>query len=197
MKFYIYKLSVLFLINLFISNCSVTNATKQTNLKSISLRETQDSSQIEKSELIILKISRIPGAGMGVFATKDISKGTEIGEYKGKFISDEEYWKLVNADEWHYVMGLDECSYKFTNGIKYIDGRVGNFTTRINFAPEEFQNVKFKKVCEKPYVVVIATKDIKKDDEIYVDYGPNYIYDFMELPEVKNHFNTERKKLKK
>ncbi len=190
-------LSLLFILHALLSNCNESKSSNQNNLKLTSQRETIDISKIEKSDLITLKSSRIPMAGMGVFASKDISKDTVIGEYKGKFLSDDEYWKLVNADEWHYVMGLDECSYKFTNGIKYIDGRFGNFTTRINFAPEEFQNVKFKKVCEKPYVVVIATKDIKKDDEIYVDYGPNYIYDFMELPEVKKHFESERKRLKK
>jgi hypothetical protein len=67
----------------------------------------------------------------------------------------------------------------------------------MNYAPTEFQNVKFQKVCEKPFVVVVALRNIKKDEEIYIDYGPDYIYDFMEFPDVKNHFESERKKLKK
>jgi hypothetical protein len=97
-----------------------------------STHETNDISKIEVSDLVILKKSKIPGAGIGVYAAKDIAKDSIVGEYKGKFLSDEEYKKLVDADEWHYVMGLNECSYKYTNGIRYIDGRNGNFTTRID-----------------------------------------------------------------
>jgi SET domain-containing protein len=162
-----------------------------------SSHETRDISSIEVNDIVVIKKSKIPGAGMGVYSTKDISKNSIVGEYKGNFLSDDEYKKLVDADEWHYVMGLNECSYKFTNGIRFIDGRNGNFTTRINYAPQEFQNVKFQKVCEKPFVIVVALRDIKKDEEIYIDYGPDYIYDFMEFPEVKNYFESERKKLKK
>ena len=162
-----------------------------------STHETNDISKIEVSDLVILKKSKIPGAGIGVYAAKDIAKDSIVGEYKGTFLSDEEYKKLVDADEWHYVMGLNECSYKYTNGIRFIDGRNGNFTTRMNYAPTEFQNVKFQKVCEKPFVVVVTLRNIKKDEEIYIDYGPDYIYDFMEFPDVKNHFESERKKLKK
>ena len=181
----------------FITNCSGISKTEPYPKNITSGHETINANEIETSDNITIKQSKIPGAGMGVFATKNIPKDAVIGEYKGKFISDEDYWKLVNANEWHYVMGLDECSYKFTNGIKYIDGRYGNFTTRINYAPAEFQNVKFRKVCEKPYVEVVSIKEIRKDDEIYVDYGPNYIYDFMEIPSVKEYFNSEKKKLKK
>lgn len=159
--------------------------------------ETSNTSNIETNEFTTIEPSRIPGAGMGVYSKKFIPSNTIIGDYKGKFLTDEEYWKLVNSDQWHYVMGLDECSYKYTKGIKYIDGRFGNFTTRINYAPTEFQNVKFQKICEAPYVNVVSTKDIQAGDEIYVDYGPNYIYDFMENPAVKEFFAKEKKKLKK
>jgi SET domain-containing protein len=184
----------LFLIPLLSFLYCFTPSTKNTPS---STHETNDISKIEVSDLVILKKSKIPGAGIGVYAAKDIAKDSIVGEYKGKFLSDEEYKKLVDADEWHYVMGLNECSYKYTNGIRFIDGRNGNFTTRMNYAPTEFQNVKFQKVCEKPFVVVVALRNIKKDEEIYIDYGPDYIYDFMEFPDVKNYFETERKKLKK
>lgn len=190
---FIQTLHLIFLLTIF-SFCSTP---QNQDLPITSGHETINTKSIQTNEFVSVKPSRIPGAGMGVFTIKDIPKDTVIGEYKGKFLKDDEYWNLVNKNEWHYVMGLDECSYKFTNGIKYIDGRNGNFTTRINHAPVEFQNVKFQKICEFPYVQVITTKDIKKDEEIYVDYGPNYIYDFMEIPEVKDFFARESKKIKK
>lgn len=185
------------IIFIFLTQIFCNSLNYKTEIISVVGHETIVPANIETNEFTIIKPSRIPGAGMGVYSVKFIPANTIVGEYKGKFLTDDEYWKLVNTDQWHYVMGLDECSYKFTNGIKYIDGRFGNFTTRINYAPTEYQNVRFQKICEAPFVNVIATRDIEAGEEIYVDYGPNYIYDFMENPAVKEFFAKEKSKLRK
>lgn len=136
-----------------------------------------------------IKTSLIPGAGKGVFAKKDFPSGAVLGVYSGKFITNDEHWELYRKDKWHYVMGLSDCALKNTNGYTAIDGQNGNIFTRINHAPEKFRNTKFIKLCESPYVQIATTKAIKKGEELYIDYGPNYVYDFMENQEVKDFFN--------
>jgi hypothetical protein len=53
-----------------------------------------------------------------------------------------------------------------------IDGITGNAFTRMNYAPAEFQNVTFEKICEAPFVKIIAVRDIAAGEELRVDYGP-------------------------
>ena len=44
---------------------------------------------------VIVKKSKLPGAGKGLFAKKFIPKGTRIVEYKGRIKT----WKEVNPDK--------------------------------------------------------------------------------------------------
>jgi SET domain-containing protein len=54
----------------------------------------------------------------------------------------------------------------------------------MNDAPPEFQNVRFEKICEAPFVKIVALRDIAAGEELRVDYGPRYRYDFMGDPAV-------------
>jgi SET domain-containing protein len=135
-----------------------------------------------------IRASRIPHAGNGVFANVAIPKGAYLGAYTGEFITDEEYLKRAAADKWQYMMGLLDCARPHTAGITTIDGINGNVFTRMNFAPAEFQNVKFEKICEAPYVKIVALRDIAAGEELWVDYGPRYRYDFMNDPAVVKFF---------
>jgi hypothetical protein len=68
--------------------------------------------------------------------------------------------------------------------------------SRINFAPSEingaktgFQNAAIRQLCEAPYFVFVAVKDIEAGAEIWSSYGDDYGYDsFMKLPEVRDFF---------
>ncbi len=143
-----------------------------------------------------LRNSRIPRAGQGVFALKDIPKDVLLGYYGGKLINEKEYLELAAKDKWHYVMGLETCAMK-NDGITDIDGaQGGNIFVKINYAPAPFRNVRFNKLCGPPYAEIYSIKPIRAGDELYVDYGPNYVYDFMEYPEVKKFFEEEEQKLK-
>ncbi len=141
-----------------------------------------------------IKKSMIPGAGNGVFAKVDFPKDETLGPYTGRFISEEEHIQLSIKNEWQYLMGLDDCVTKHSNGYKVIDGREGSVMTIINYAPKEFQNVKYHKICEPPFVQIVTIRPVKAGEELYVDYGPDYIYEFMEYPEVKKHFEKKHKK---
>ena len=135
-----------------------------------------------------IRTSRIPHAGNGVYTKVAIPKGAYLGAYTGEFITDEEYMRRASADRWQYMMGLLDCAKPYTGGITTIDGVDGNVFTRMNFAPAEFQNVKFEKICEPPFVKIVALRDIVAGEELWVDYGPKYRYDFMEDPAVIKFF---------
>ena len=135
-----------------------------------------------------IRASRIPHAGNGVFTKVAIPKGAYLGAYTGEFITDEEYQRRANANRWQYMMGLLDCAKPHTGGLTIIDGIDGNVFTRMNYAPSEFQNVKFEKICEAPFVRIVALRDIAVGEELWVDYGPNYRYDFMEDAAVIKFF---------
>ncbi|MBK8396526.1 MAG: SET domain-containing protein [Leptospiraceae bacterium] len=122
-----------------------------------------------ESDLQVLK-SKIPGAGNGVFTKVNLPTGETLGPYTGRFISDAEHIKLSERDEWQYLMGLEDCVTKYTNGYKVIDGRGGSIMTIINYAPKELQNVRYHKICEPPFVQIVTTKPVKAGEELYVDY---------------------------
>jgi SET domain-containing protein len=86
------------------------------------------------------------------------------------------------------MMGLLDCAKPHTAGITIIDGIEGNVFTRLNYAPAEFRNVKFEKICEAPFVKIMALRDIAAGEELWVDYGPRYRYDFMDDPAVVKFF---------
>jgi SET domain-containing protein len=131
-----------------------------------------------------IRASRIPHAGNGVYTKTAIPKGAVLGAYEGEFVTEEEYQRRLNAGRWQYMMGLLDCAKPHTGGLGTIDGVKGNAFTRMNYAPAEFQNVKFEKICEAPFVRIVALRDIAADEELWVDYGPKYRYDFMQDPAV-------------
>ncbi len=117
-----------------------------------------------------------------------IPKGAYLGAYTGEFITEDEDRRRYNADRWQDMMGLLDCAKPHTGGIAIIDGITGNAFTRMNYAPAEFRNVKFEKICEAPFVKIMALRDIAAGEELWVDYGPNYRYDFMNDPAVAKFF---------
>lgn len=135
-----------------------------------------------------IRTSSIPHAGNGVFTTAAIPRGAVLGAYTGEFVTDEEYYRRYRANQWQYMMGLLDCAKPFTGGITTIDGVNGNVFTRMNYAPAEFQNVRFEKICEPPFVRIVALRDILPGEELWVDYGPNYRYDFMKDEAVVTFF---------
>lgn len=146
----------------------------------------------EYDKRTVVRQSRIPNAGNGLFALVRIKEGEVIGELGGRLVSDDDA-----SHGNHYIASIPECAWKKTHPYKYIDSKAhGGNVSRINFAPSEingietnFQNAAIKQICEYPYFVFVATKDIEPGAEIWSSYGPNYEYDsFMTLPEIRDFF---------
>lgn len=147
----------------------------------------------DRESALEIRTSKIPKSGNGVFAKENLQEGIILGAYKGKFITEEEYRDILKRNDWHYVMWFKECARPHLGKYVGVDGKKeGNIFSRINYAPAKFQNVKFEKICEPPYAIVRTLRAINKDEELYIDYGPDYIYDFMEDKEIQNFFNQPK-----
>lgn len=113
------------------------------------------------SEWIYVKESNIHNKG--VFAFKDIPKGTKIIEYIGEKITKEAAEERLDRDEKNgtvYVFELDE-NYDIDGFVGGSDAIYINHTCNPN---SEVDIIDGK-------IWIIATKDIKKDEELSYDYG--------------------------
>src|ERR1044071_9235220 len=140
----------------------------------------------------VVKKSLIPNSGNGLFAAVKINEGEVIGELGGR---------LTSADQFPegnpYLAAIAECAWEKSHPYTHIDSKDhGGHVSRINFAPRaineietNFQNAAIKQLCEPPYVIFVATRDIEPGTEIWASYGPSYDYDrFMLLAEVRDFF---------
>lgn len=124
------------------------------------------------SEFIEVRHSKIHGSG--VFAAKDIPKGTKVIEYVGEKISKKEAEKRCdeqfergqdpNNDEGHvYIFDLDK-KYDVDGNFPWNVARLINHSCDPNCETDD----------EDGFLWTIAIKDIKKGEEITYNYG----YDF-------------------
>ena len=144
----------------------------------------------EYDKRTVIKKSKIPGAGNGLFAIARIRKEEVIGELGGRLIPDNDPSRGN-----HYIASIPECAWQETHPYKYLDSKdYGANVSRINFAPSKindkdtnFQNAAIKQLCQRPYIIFLALKDIEPGTEIWSSYGPHYEYDkFMKIAQVRD-----------
>ena len=109
----------------------------------------------------------------GLYASRNISKGTKIIEYKGKIITikqSEENPKFDNGKA-IYLFNLNK-KYDLDGDFKFNTARLINHSCDPN--------------CEVAgsglKVWVYAIKDISKDEELSYDYGFSYDKDYKQFP---------------
>ncbi len=111
-------------------------------------------------ELVLVQSSGIHNKG--VFARRDIPKGTYIMEYIGKKITNEEADRISEKEVENgvvYLFGLDE---KWT-----IDGDIPeNDMKYVNHSCEP----NAESINEDDHIWVVALRDIKQGEEIVYDY---------------------------
>jgi SET domain-containing protein len=104
-------------------------------------------------------------AGRGLFTTVPLKKGSVLGEYTGRPIDS----KTHSSDIGDYVMftsrgpidAYDDTLMRYVNHRTTKDGP--NVITRELLAP-------------LPRVFLVTTRHVKKDEEFFFDYGPDYIW---------------------
>jgi SET domain-containing protein len=137
------------------------------------------------SQFIIVKSSLIHGRG--VFAKKDIPKGTKIVEYVGKKITKKQAEELVAISiARHKKIRSVGAVYIFELNKKFdIDGDVPyNAARHINHSCDP--NCEVDIICGK--IWIIALKDIAQGEEIFYNYG----YDYEGFEDHPCHCGTNR-----
>jgi uncharacterized protein len=119
---------------------------------------------------LMIKKSKIPGAGKGLFTKKFIAKGTRIVEYKGRITT----WKNV-------LEGKNFNAYVYYVNRNYVIDAMRRKTALARYANDANglskndgirNNTKY--IMENKRVFLHAKRDIQAGDEILVSYGNEY-----------------------
>lgn len=136
---------------------------------------------------LVIKNSKIPGAGKGLYTKKLILKGTRIVEYKGKISK----WKDVDHQE-----GMNAYIY-YVNRNHVIDASLNNSLAR--YANDAKGSKKIDALVNNCIYVqdnnlrvfIESKKDIPANSEILVGYGKQYWDTIM-----KNKKQSKKKRVK-
>ena len=119
------------------------------------------------------KIRRSKIDNLGLYATKDITSGSKIIEYKGKVITRKEAEEnpKYDNDKAIYLFNLNK-RYDLDGDFKFNTARLINHSCNPN--------------CEVTgsglKIWVYSIKNIKKDEELSYDYGFSYDDDYKKFP---------------
>lgn len=121
---------------------------------------------------LIVKKSKLPKAGKGLFTTKPIKKDSKIIEYKGEIIQWKEYQERVDKcqDGYLFFVSRKKCIDAFPT--KQYKARYANDAEGLSRVKGLRNNSVYEVFGEKCYIV--ATRDIKPGEEIFVDYSKEY-----------------------
>jgi SET domain-containing protein len=121
-------------------------------------------------KFLYLKKSNLPGAGKGLFTRVDIPKGTRIVEYKGRL----QPWKEVKDEDGynHYLFKLN--SRRAVNALPYKKalGRYANDARGFVRIKGLRNNADYETKGNRVYID--ARRNIKRGEEILVEYGGNF-----------------------
>lgn len=124
--------------------------------------------------MLVIKKSKIPGAGKGLFTTTPIKKGDIVIEYEGQKMT----WKecLKKGEERgrysSYVFYVTRNNCVDPEDMLEALGRYANDAKGRTKVKGLKNNSEYQVIKGVPYIV--ATRNIPAKSEIYVDYGEDY-----------------------
>ena len=132
-----------------------------------------------------LGYSKIPNAGLGIFATAPIKKSTFMGNYMGEIhdntadLSTNEYVFRTNSRTKPYV--INGYSLEKSNYTRFINCSSVNYPENISciqYKASEGSSVyrtrTGKQIDIDGYIFFYAPRDIEQGEELYYDYGEAY-----------------------
>lgn len=121
---------------------------------------------------LLVKRSRLPDAGKGLYTTRPIRRDAKIIEYRGEVIGYREYRRRARREEDQYLFYLrrEHCidalhtpQYK----ARYANDAAG--ITRVKGIRNNSDYMIFGDKC-----FIVAARDIKAGEEIFVNYTRSY-----------------------
>lgn len=124
--------------------------------------------------MLKVKKSQLPNAGKGLFTTHAIKKGEVVCEYEGEHLT----WK--ECEERNQALPGKGAYYFYINSKNCVDaqytlwaiGRYANDAAGLSRVKGLRNNCKYDIKKGIPYIV--ATRNIKAGEEIFVAYGKDY-----------------------
>lgn len=121
---------------------------------------------------LLVKESQLPGAGKGLFTDKPISKGEKVIEYKGEIINWKEYDRRVARDEDGYLFFINKNYCIDAYPTPQYKARYANDARGLTRVKGLTNNCDYEVHDNRCFIV--AQRDIKAGEEIFVDYTPDY-----------------------
>ena len=144
------------------NNVNVINLTGNTRT-TLAKRIVYHKVRNEWLEWFEIKRSTIPNAGLGLFALRKFKDGSFLGKYDGVVLNTIPTNQTTRA----YTLQIDN---------KYINGRTG----RLGYVhmANDARNVARNKCyfTDHGYLRVKLDKEIRKGNEIFVEYGDGYVW---------------------
>lgn len=121
---------------------------------------------------LLVKTSKLPNAGKGLFTDKPIKKDSKIIEYKGEIIDWKEYEKRVLEDKDGYLFYINKkrCIDAFSTPKH--KARYANDAEGIGRVKGLKNNAEYEIIGDQCFIV--AERDIKAGEEIFVSYSKEY-----------------------
>jgi SET domain-containing protein len=139
---------------------------------------------------LIVKKSKLPNAGKGLFTTKAIKKDSKVIEYKGEIITWKEYDKRVASDKDGYLFYINRQRCIDAYPTPQYKARYANDANGLVRIKGVKNNCEYNVIGDKCYIV--SVRDIKAGEEIFVDYTKGY-WDTVR-DNIKNGFEKDPRK---
>ncbi|MEI6020968.1 MAG: SET domain-containing protein [Bacteroidota bacterium] len=121
---------------------------------------------------LIVKTSLLPNAGKGLFTDKAIKKDSKIIEYKGEIIDWKEYTKRVKEDKDGYLFFISNKRCIDAFSTPRFKARFANDAEGLSRVKGFKNNAVYDIFGDQCFIV--ATRDIKAGEEIFVSYTKEY-----------------------
>lgn len=121
---------------------------------------------------LYVKESQLPMAGKGLFTDKAIKKNSKIIEYKGEIINWKQYEKRVAEDKDGYLFFISKNKCIDAYPTPRYKARYANDAAGLKRVKGLTNNSSYQVFEDKCYIV--AERDIKAGEEIFVDYTRDY-----------------------
>ena len=121
---------------------------------------------------LLVKTSKLPKAGKGLFTDKPIKKGKKIIEYKGEIIDWKEYEKRVKDDKDGYLFFINKQRCIDAFSTPEYKARYANDAEGLSRVKGLKNNSSYEIFGDRCFIV--SERDIEAGEEIFVSYSKEY-----------------------
>jgi hypothetical protein len=125
----------------------------------------------KESDYLYIKTSQILNAGKGLYTAIDIHKNEVISIFKGKILTQEQIKYRINLKKDNYFINMIDGSILDSKNTKCF-AKYANDAS--NCSSINLKNNSKITLDEDNNVCLVATKNIKANDELFCSYGAKY-----------------------